>query len=139
MDSTWETLTLVPQGSTVYLNCTISRNEQTPVWTIYLGGTDTATQFGFPQSIALLNSRGFFQLETVETDTTKTIRLHITNTTSASANNGTVIGCGDASSAMLIYNTNLIIYGELVFVNIYIMTGQARSTLLTLDNVCNII
>ena len=117
VESPWESRTFVPQGSTVYVNCTISRSEQTPVWTIYLGGTSTATQFSFSESINLLNSRGFHQLEDIETNTTKTIRLRIDSTTSV--NNATRIGCGDPSSATLIYQTYLNIYGESVCVNIY--------------------
>ena len=100
----------VPHGSTTQINCTVHSNDQTPVWTILLGGTQTSVQFSFQESINLLNRRGFHQLPRVETETSKTIRLLINVT---DENNGTNIRCEDInSSGRLVDDTTLFIYGK---------------------------
>ena len=107
----WERNTYVPQGSSVRVNCTANSSEQSPVWSILLSGKTAISQFSFPETIRLLNNRGFYQVMVpeVQPGAPKTIALFINST---EENNGTVIKCSDVGSAALFSETNLIVYGK---------------------------
>ena len=81
---------------------------QSPGWSINLPGVATPSQFSFPVSITLLNSRGFYQKES-QLDNSGSILLHINNTEDI---NGTEIHCYDLNSATTISRTVLIVYGK---------------------------
>ena len=107
----WKRTTYVPQGSSAHFNCTVSKNEQSLIiWSILLVGTDTPSQFGFQESINLLNSRGFYQLPMVTTESDRTIQLLMNSTEN---NNGTVVRCDGINPPALLQETNIAIFGEL--------------------------
>ena len=110
VSSSWERTTYVPQDSSVLMNCTANSSVHSPVWSILLSGTTAITQFSFPRSIMLLNSRGFYEvmLPGVQPGALKTIQLLINNT---EENNGTLIKCNDVVSSTLFSETTLVIYG----------------------------
>lgn len=101
----WETNTLIPQGSTVRMNCTAESDHAALVWTITLPGREVLYQFTFEQSIRILNDHGFYELPGIEA----TIQLLINRT---EGNNGTVVRCDDISSNIVISQTALIVYGK---------------------------
>ena len=105
----WETNTYIPQGSSVYINCTAERS-QNPAWAILLPGRTTHLQFTFEQSIRTLNDQGIYQLTEIDLRmTVKIIRLLINNTI---GNNGTVVRCDDIGAGTLIEQTTLIVNGK---------------------------
>ena len=105
----WETNTYIPQGSSVYVNCTAERREN-PVWAILLPGRTTQLRFTFEQSNRTLNDQGIYQLMEIDLGmTVKTIRLLINSTIE---NNGTVVRCDDIGAGTLIAQTTLIVYGK---------------------------
>ena len=105
----WETNTYIPQGSSVYVNCTAERREN-PAWTIQLPGRTSRLQFTFEASITTLNNQSFYQLTEVDLGmTVKTIRVLMNSTM---GNNGTVIRCEDVGTGTSIAETTLIVYGK---------------------------
>ena len=108
----WERTTYVPQRSSVHFNCTASKSEQSLIiWSILLVGTDTPSLFGFPASINLLNSRGFYELPIVDemTGSDHMIQLLMNSTEN---NNGTVVRCDGIDPPALLQETNIVTFGE---------------------------
>ena len=100
----------VPQNSILRINCTADSSAHNPVWSILLTGTTAISQFSFPQTVDLLNNRGFYEILIPEVSgKLKTIQLLVNST---QRNNGTLVKCNDAVSSTLFSETNLIIFGK---------------------------
>ena len=93
------------------MNCTANSSEHSPVLSILLSGSTAVSQFSFPQSISLLNNRGFYEivLPEVQPGIPKIIQLLINST---EGNNGTSIKCNDVGSSALFAETTLYVYGK---------------------------
>ena len=111
----WETITYIPPGSLIYLNCT-SEEIQHLEWSITLSGTRNLSYYDVEESIRVLNSHGIYKLPKVE----KTIQLLINNT---DGNNGTEILCVDvASLGKALSETTLMNIGRLYSLMHYLIT-----------------
>ncbi len=100
----------MPQNSIIRINCTANGSLHSPVWSILLSGTTAISQFSFPQTIKLLNGRGFYEIMLPEVPgTPKTIQLLVNST---QRNNGTLVKCNDVVSSTLFSETNLIVVGK---------------------------
>lgn len=106
VEQPWPSDVFIPQGSSesVVVNCTANTSEK-PEWSITLPGASTASQFSLADSIALLNGENFYNMTVIQTEQTKTIRLHINNT---EGKNGTKIQCINPGTAGVIDETTLI-------------------------------
>ena len=101
--------TLIPRGSTTYINCTATSQDQTLRLSIRLFGSSNAVQLT-PLTQDELNGLGFYS---VSQDDSETILLLINGTVNVV--NSTIIKCVDAVSLINnldIYETTLVVYGR---------------------------
>ena len=105
----WATNTLIPQGSTVTVNCTASSKHNSLYWTIILPdrvnveATFTANEF----IRTTLNRRGFYEMPAVNHTFETTIRLYINST---AGNNGSMLRCLNGFD--VVQETTIIVYGK---------------------------
>ena len=95
----------VPQDSTVELNCSANSGGSS-FWAIDLGNDSATVQYQFGVSKGLLNSRGFYE---IETPGMTTLRLLINDT--STANNQTTVLCRINAQRALC--TTLFIFSKL--------------------------
>ena len=97
---------LVPQNSTVFINCTATTSSHTPIWAIDPGNDSSSSQLQFSTKHEELNDLGFYELRPIiESDLEMfTLRLLINDTT---GNNQTRIFCDSGGQ------TTLLIYGKM--------------------------
>ena len=105
--------TYVPQGSTIYINCT-GESGQTPAWSVRL--TETAlylNQFSNPSNVVVLNSRGFYEINLPSDGSDQNVVQLLVNST-AHQNNRTLVRCADVASVNIptLFETTLVIYGK---------------------------
>ena len=101
--------TYIPQGSTVYINCT---GESGPAWSVQL--TETSENLHqFPASAALLNSHCFYEIN-LTSNGSHVVQLIANSTTHES--NSTFVKCTDVASLKnpTLFETTLVIYGRCV-------------------------
>ena len=106
--------TYIPQGSTVYINCT-GESGQSPAWSVRL--TETAEnlhQFG-QRSTELLNNRGFYEINLPSDGPNQTVVQLIANSTTHQSDR-TLVKCTDVASQEnpTLFETTLVIYGRCV-------------------------
>ena len=94
---------LVPQNSTVFINCTATTSSHTPIWAIDPGNDSSSSQLQFSTKQEELNDLGFYELRPINESEMFILRLLINDTT---RNNQTRILCDSEGSE------TLIVYGK---------------------------
>ena len=105
--------TYIPRGSSVYIICTATGQDQSPVWSITLANSQNSLQFS-DHTEAVLNNLGFY--ESLHTDPT-TIQLLING--SRNNVNQTIIKCIyiQGLRTPTLYETVLVVYGKCLIRN----------------------
>ena len=100
--------TYIPLGSSVYITCTSTRQDQSPVWSITLTNSTNAVVFS-DQTETDLNNLGFYE---VNYSGSRTIQLLLNG--SRNGINQTTVKCIDilGREVPTLYETVLVVYGK---------------------------
>lgn len=105
----WPTRTLVPQGSTVLVNCT-SSSESSLYWSIRLQEATVDATFINPATQPYLNENSFYELPSLMQNSQTTIQLLVNGT---ERSNGSRLRC--VKGINHIQETRIFVYGKSVF------------------------
>ena len=104
----WQKNTYIPLGSSVYINCTATRQDQSPVWSIKLANWTNSVGFS-DQTETVLNNLGFYEVIVPDSGT-----IQLLFNESGSGINQATIKCINIKRREVptLYETTLVVYGK---------------------------
>ena len=112
---------LVPQNSTVFINCALGSDAEMPYFEVNIASFSQRARFVMSQGESQLNNHGLFLIQRPTSDSSLAV-VEINNT---NINNGTIMRCtyfGNQGSDLV---TSLLVYGLLYIIyDIVILTGN---------------